>query len=75
MQPLSRTGHILLFGDHDKVTKVAKFHREALIKSHSDRCGKNGPQARRLGGRIPAVGCNREANKASGLLSAQPFGL
>jgi hypothetical protein len=26
MQPLSRTGHILLFGDHDKVTKVAKFH-------------------------------------------------
>jgi hypothetical protein len=51
------------------------FLKEALNKSHRDRCGQNGPQARRLGGRIPAAGCNRQANKASGLLSPQPGGL
>ena len=49
--------------------------REPLIKSHRGRCGKNGPRARRLRGRIPAVGCNREANTAPGLLSPQPGGL
>ena len=40
------------------------FHlvKEPLIKSHRGRCGKNWPRVRRLRGRIPAVGCNREAN-------------
>jgi hypothetical protein len=49
--------------------------REALIKSHRGRCGKKWPRARRLRGRIPAEGCNREANKAPGRLSPQPEGL
>jgi hypothetical protein len=49
--------------------------REALIKSHIGRCGKNGPRARRLGASIPAVGCKRQANTAPGLLSPQPGGL
>ena len=60
--------------------------REALIKSHRGRCGKNGPRARRLGASIPAVGCRngceatagqakRQANTAPGLLSPQPKGL
>ena len=45
------------------------------MKSHRGRCGKNGPRARRLRGRIPAAGCNREANRAPGRLSPQPGGL
>ena len=49
--------------------------KEPLIKSHRGRCGKNWPRARRLRGRIPVVGCNREANTAPGLLSPQPGGL
>lgn len=49
--------------------------REPLIKSHRGRCGKNGPRARRLHGRIPLAGCNREANVAPSLLSPQPAGL
>jgi hypothetical protein len=49
--------------------------REALIKSHRGRCGKNGPRARRLGASIPAVGCKRQAYTAPGLLSPQPVGL
>ncbi len=36
--------------------------REALIKSHRGRCGKNGPRARRLGTSIPAAGCKCQAN-------------
>ena len=51
------------------------FPKEPLIKSHRGRCGKNGPRARRLRGSIPAAGCNREANRAPGLLSPQPEGL
>jgi hypothetical protein len=49
--------------------------KEALIKSHRGRCGKNGPRARRLGTSIPAVGCKCQANTAPGLLSPQPEGL
>ncbi len=49
--------------------------REALIKSHRGRCGKNGPRARRLGTSIPAAGCKYQANTAPGLLSSQPYGL
>ena len=49
--------------------------KETLIKSHRDRCGKNGPRARRLGASIPAAGCKRQANTAPGLLSPQPEGL
>jgi hypothetical protein len=60
--------------------------KEALIKSHRGRCGKNWPRARRLGASIPAVGCRngceatagqakRQANEAPGLLSPQPGGL
>ncbi|MEY2905589.1 MAG: hypothetical protein RLZZ408_60 [Verrucomicrobiota bacterium] len=49
--------------------------KDALIKSHRGRCGKNGPRARRLGASIPAVGCKRQAYTAPGLLSPQPEGL
>ena len=52
-----------------------KLPKEALIKSHRGRCGKKWPRARRLRGRIPAAGCNREANTAPGRLSLQPEGL
>ena len=57
------------------VAKKEGSIREALNKSHRGRCRKNGPRARRLRGRIPAVGCNHEANTAPGLLSPQPGGL
>jgi hypothetical protein len=61
---------------HQEMKSTRKFvTKEALIKSHRGRCGKNGPRARRLRGSIPAAGCNREANEASGLLSPQPNGL
>jgi hypothetical protein len=52
-----------------------ELFREALIKSHRGRCGKNGPRARRLGASIPAVGCKCQANTPPGLLSPQPEGL
>jgi hypothetical protein len=49
--------------------------KEPLIKSHIGRCGKNGLWARRLRGRIPAVGCTLQENTAPGLLSPNPGGL
>ena len=71
----------LLHTDHPMALPNLRLHlylkrsREALIKSHRGRCGKNGPRARRLGTSIPAVGCKCQANAAPGLLSPQPAGL
>ena len=53
--------------------EIHLYPKEPLNKSHRGRCGKKRPQARRLRGRISAVGCrngceatagqaNREAN-------------
>jgi hypothetical protein len=45
--------------------------REALIKSHRGRCGKNGPRARRLGTSIPAAGCRNGCEATAGQAKCQ----
>jgi hypothetical protein len=45
--------------------------KEALIKSHRGRCGKNWPRARRLGASIPAVGYRNGCEATAGQAKRQ----
>src|SRR3954447_6669751 len=52
-------------------SRCAAASREPLIKSHGICCIQNRPRARRNRRRIPAQGCNCEANAAASPFSTQ----
>jgi hypothetical protein len=54
---------------------ILKAPREALIKMHRGRCGKNGPQERQLRARIPMRAVSAKPTQPPALLSPQPLGL